>query len=174
MKVVDLFRDRVQFCVSGSKTEKDGRGCWVVLSVVLDLMCLCVMCLVYCLSEHRSYRWKATANLLVPTMLGRGKNLTSGVRLDGWQLGWETRSYVGWEGVLRNRVFPDFHYFARLDVLPDVLVLHVSSNDLGAQHFCELIRYVKFNLLWLWCMITRWSDIMLKKNMESGKVSGTA
>lgn len=78
MKVVDLFRDRVQFCVSGSKTEKDGRGCWVVLSVVLELMCLCVVCLVYCLSEHRSYRWKATANLLVPTMLGRGKNFTSG------------------------------------------------------------------------------------------------
>lgn len=74
------------------------------------------------------------------------------VRPNGRHLGFSrdevVNQWLGKRGMVWNRVFPEFHHFAHLDRLPDVLVLHVGGNELGARPFTELI----FDLLRLWAM----------------------
>lgn len=61
----------------------------------------------------------------------------------------------------------EVHRFVRLDRAPDVLVLHVGGNDLGARPLRELVKDIKFDLLRLWSLfpslVTVWSDIVPRK-----------
>lgn len=66
--------------------------------------------------------------------------------------------------MLCSRVVPEVLRFSRLDRSPDILVLHVGGNDLGARPMCELIRNVKFDFLHLRSaftgMLIVWSDMV--------------
>lgn len=65
------------------------------------------------------------------------------VSTDGQQLAFAREEVlVRWlekRGMRWNRVLPGFHHFAKSDRPPDVLVLYVGGNDLGALLFRELI-----------------------------------
>ncbi|KAM4034528.1 uncharacterized protein ACNLHF_021168 [Anomaloglossus baeobatrachus] len=97
--------------------------------------------------------------------------LRADVRRNGRQLGWSRDEvivrWIGVRGMRWRQVLVDFHRFARLDRTPDVLVLHIGGNDLGARPCRELIRDIRYDLLRLWSVCPNlrvvWSDIVPRK-----------
>lgn len=97
--------------------------------------------------------------------------IRAAARPEGRQLGVQRSEallkWLGVRGMMWGRVLPEFHYYARIDKPPDVLVLHVGGNDLGVRAARDLVRDVKFDILRLvrdfpGCVIV-WSDIVARK-----------
>ncbi|KAM4023859.1 uncharacterized protein ACNLHF_024805 [Anomaloglossus baeobatrachus] len=92
------------------------------------------------------------------------------VRQNGRQLGLDraqaTVRWIGDRGMEWSRVVPEFHFHCKVERPPDVLVLHVGGNDLGARASQDLIRDIKLDLLQLWKeypgLIVMWSDIVTR------------
>ncbi|XP_044141387.1 uncharacterized protein LOC122931380 [Bufo gargarizans] len=103
--------------------------------------------------------------------------LRAAVRPDGRQLSISREvaviRWIGMRGMLWSRVLPEFYRFARLDRPPNVLVLHVGGNDLGARPFRELARDIKFDLLRLWAqyprLVTVWSDMVPRQHWREAR-----
>ncbi|CAJ0926054.1 unnamed protein product, partial [Ranitomeya imitator] len=100
------------------------------------------------------------------------------VRSEGRQLGFDREEavirWLGFWGLVWRRVPKEINDGARLDKAPDILVLHVGGNDLGARPFRELIKYIKQDCLRLWVLYPGltivWSKIVPRKrwrNMRS-------
>ncbi|CAJ0940127.1 unnamed protein product [Ranitomeya imitator] len=93
------------------------------------------------------------------------------VRRDGRQLGFSKEvavvRWLGFRGLGWNEVLKEVHNNARLDRIPDILVLHVGGNDLGIRPCLELIRDIKHDLLRLWAsfgdVLVVWSDIVPRR-----------
>lgn len=52
-----------------------------------------------------------------------------------------TEEWIGILSMLWHRVLPEVHHFARMNKVPDILVLHVKGNDLAVQsmrHFAGI------------------------------------
>ncbi|XP_069800969.1 uncharacterized protein [Dendropsophus ebraccatus] len=92
------------------------------------------------------------------------------VRPSGRQLGFQRSEvrirWIGVGGLLWSGVLPEFHFHARLDRPPDILVLHVGGNDIGVRASRELIRDIKFDILRLWSMfpgvVIVWSEVVAR------------
>ncbi|XP_075715673.1 uncharacterized protein LOC142750560 [Rhinoderma darwinii] len=76
--------------------------------------------------------------------------------------------WLGFRGMSWSRVLAEFQTYARLDRVPEVLVLHVGGNDLGVRPFRELVRDTKHDMLCLWVsypkLVIVWSDIVPRKH----------
>ncbi|PIO13242.1 hypothetical protein AB205_0184180 [Aquarana catesbeiana] len=72
--------------------------------------------------------------------------------------------WIGVPGMQWNRVLGEVHRFSRLDRSPDVLLLHVGGNDMGARSMRDLIRDIKCDFLRLRAaypkMVLVWSDMI--------------
>ncbi|XP_044151085.1 uncharacterized protein LOC122939149 isoform X4 [Bufo gargarizans] len=97
--------------------------------------------------------------------------LRADVRQNGRQLGFDRGTaivrWIGRRGMVWGSVLQEVHRQARLDRVPDILVLHVGGNDLGVRPCRELIRDIRFDFLRLWSLfpsvVTVWSDIVPRK-----------
>ncbi|XP_044155768.1 translation initiation factor IF-2-like isoform X3 [Bufo gargarizans] len=97
--------------------------------------------------------------------------LRADVRQNGRQLGFDRGTaivrWIGRRGMAWGSVLQEVHRQARLDRVPDILVLHVGGNDLGVRPCRELIRDIRFDFLRLWSLfpsvVTVWSDIVPRK-----------
>ncbi|XP_040279005.1 translation initiation factor IF-2-like isoform X3 [Bufo bufo] len=97
--------------------------------------------------------------------------LRADVRQNGRQLGFDRGTaivrWIGRRGMVWGNVLQEVHRQARLDRVPDILVLHVGGNDLGVRPCRELIRDIRFDFLRLWSLfpsvVTVWSDIVPRK-----------
>ncbi|PIO30058.1 hypothetical protein AB205_0079610 [Aquarana catesbeiana] len=72
--------------------------------------------------------------------------------------------WIGVPGMQWNRVLGEVHRFSCLDRAPDVLLLHVGGNDMGARSMRDLIRDIKCDFLHLRAaypsMVLIWSDMV--------------
>ncbi|XP_040279883.1 uncharacterized protein LOC120995003 isoform X2 [Bufo bufo] len=75
--------------------------------------------------------------------------LRADVRQNGRQLGFDRGTaivrWIGRRGMVWGSVLQEVHRQARLDRVPDILVLHVGGNDLGVRPCRELIRDIRFD-----------------------------